>query len=166
MAVSDHAASAQDHSPAAALGNVDYLLDSRDARRKGRYENFAGASLKDLFQIGSHLPFGRRIAGTLHIRRVGEEQEHAFFTVGGEPLKIEHLAFHGRIVDLEIARVDHGSDGSLNGQCQAVHQTVGDANAFQLKRRQFPQLAGGDLANIGSVFEVVLPKFVVQQSEG
>ncbi len=42
---------------------------------------------------------------------------------------------------------------------------MGHANAFDAKRRDVPRHAGGDLAHVRRVFQVMLVEFVGQQSE-
>jgi hypothetical protein len=37
---------------------------------------------------------------------------------------------------------------------------MGDANAFEAKRREVPRRARGDLVNLGAIFEVMLLELV------
>src|ERR1044071_4461299 len=165
LAIANHAPPTQYHAPATALGNIDHLLDARDARGKSRDQHFAGALLHDLLEIGPDLALGRRVARALDVGRVGHQEQHAFFTVGGEGLKVEHLAFHRRVVDLEIAGVNDRSDRRFDGEGQAIHQAVGDANAFDAKRRYLPRNPGGDLTHVRAILQIVFGQFVGQETE-
>src|SRR5712692_5873780 len=165
LAVSDHAATTENYAPAAALRNIDDLLNPRNTGRKRRNQNLACALLNDLLEISSNFPFRGRIARPFHVGGIREQQEHSLFAVGGKALKIEHLAFHGRVVDFEVTGMDHCSDWGLDSQCQAVHQAMGYTNPFDLKRSDFPRLAGGDFADVRVVVEVMLFELVVEQAK-
>ncbi len=99
---------------------------------------------------------------TFDIGRVRQQQQNSFFAVGGEALEVEHLAFHRRVVDLEIAGMDDRAHGSFDGKGETVHQAVSHANALNAKRRDVPWRAGSDLMDVRGIFQVVFFELVCQ----
>src|SRR5581483_10410626 len=166
LGVVDHTAAAQNQSASGAFRNVGDLLDARDVGRKRRDEDLSMAPLEDRFQISPDLALRRRVAFALDVGRVREQQQHAFFAVGGEFLKVEVFAAHRRLIDLEIAGVDHDAGRRLDRERQAVHQAVRDADAFEFERAELPRLVGGDLAQIGRRLQAMLLDFIFQEREG
>src|SRR5690349_12545026 len=107
LTISNHAAAAQDYAAAAALGNIDDLLNSWNTRGKCRDQHFACTVLYDLLEIGADLALRRRVSRPFDVGRIGEQQQHTLLAVGGECLEIEHLAFHRGVVDFKIASMNH-----------------------------------------------------------
>src|ERR1043166_2852605 len=165
LGVVDHAAAAQDEPPSGAPRDVGDLLDARDIRRKRRDEDLSMAALEDRLEIPPDLALGRRVAFALDVGRVGKQQQDAFLSVGGELLKVEVLAAHRRLVDLEVAGVNDDACRRLDREREAIHQAVRHADAFELERPELPRPVGGDLAEIGGLLQAVLADFIFQERE-
>ena len=89
---------------------------------------------KDLVEAGNNGALAGRVTGALDVGRVLEEGQHAPLAVLGEGVQIEGVAVEGREVDLEVAGVDDDADGGFDGEGDAVHQRVGDADGLDGKR--------------------------------
>ena len=63
----------------------------------------------------------------IDVRAVGEQREHAGGAELGEAVEVEVLAVERRLVDLEVAGVDHDAARRLDRQRHAVRHAVRDA---------------------------------------
>src|SRR5882672_10966439 len=131
--VIDHAAADKRNFAVYARSNVNDLLNSMNGGSEAR-ENYAPRRrAAQLFDAWNDRAFRRREARTLHVRGIAEEREHAFVAVLRERVKVKRRAADGRLVNLEIARVNDYAEGRANRQRNAVHGAVRHGNKFNLE---------------------------------
>ena len=85
---------------------------------------------EDLVEARDDGALAGRVAGALDVGRVLQQRQHAALAVFGEGVQVEGLVVERREIDLEVAGVDDDADGRFNGERDAVHQRVGDADGL------------------------------------
>ena len=89
---------------------------------------------EEFFQAWPHGAFAFGIAGAVDVRGIGHQQQDAALAVFGEGVQVEEFVIGGRGVDFEIAGVDHDAKRRGDGQRDATHNGVGDADEFDVER--------------------------------
>src|SRR6267142_1514732 len=147
--VIDHAAADEGNFAIYARSNVNDLLNSVNGGSEAR-ENYAPRRrAAQLFDARNDRAFRRREARTLHVRGIAEEREHAFVAVLCERVKVKRRAADGRLVNLEIARVNDYAERRADRQRNAVHRAVRHGNKFNLERANLHEPAGNHFAQRG-----------------
>ena len=164
--VVDDAPSAEDQLAPEVGRQLRHLLDARDMGGERRHEDPSGTRAEDALEALSDGTLGRRATRVLNVRGVRQQQQDALVAVRREAVKVEALAGHGRVVDLEVARVDDDADGRLDGQGDTVDQAVGDGNTLDREGAHGKPLSRDDFHELGGLFEPVLPQLVAQEPQG
>ncbi len=103
----DHPSPDERQLPAELRREVRQELHPVDARGERGDDQPSLGAREQLLERGDDTVFRSREAGPLDVRAVGQQRQHAVRAQFGEPMKVEVLAVERRLVDLEIARVDH-----------------------------------------------------------
>ena len=70
------------------------------------------------------------VAFAFYVRRVLEKRQHTRFAVLGECVQVEQPVICRSGIHFEVAGVDDHAEGCVNGQRNAIHQTVRDLNGM------------------------------------
>ncbi len=97
---------------------------------------------------------------------IGQEREHAAVTVSIERAEINRIALDGRFVNFEIAGVNDDADGRGDGERDAIHQRMRDADEFDLERPDLEAFAWPDGVHLGLIEQAELLQFAFDQAEG
>ena len=84
----------------------------------------------DIVKGLSHRPLGHGKAWALRVRAVAHQSQHALLADLPEPLQIDGIAEHRRVIHLEISRVHHGACRGVDGQGRRVGNAVVGADKF------------------------------------
>ena len=95
-----------------------------DIGRKRRDDDALVTVLKELIKAVDHARFRGAVAGTLHVRGVRQQREHALVAELAETRQVDHAALNGREVDLEVTRVDDGADRRFDRQRNGIGNAV------------------------------------------
>src|SRR5208337_5346250 len=102
----------------------------------------------------------------LRVGRIGKKGQDPLFAIGAKPRHVKPFAIHGRVVDLEVARMDEDPDRGADGKSHAIGDAVADPNEFETERPDLNDLAGDDLNKLRSIEQVMLPEFFFDQGKG
>ena len=101
---------------------------------------------ENFVELATHGAFAGRISLALHVCGILKEGEHAFLAVFRERMKIEQFVVGGCRIDFEVARVNDDAERRVDGERDAIHQTVRDADRVNGENSSFEALIGADLA--------------------
>ena len=137
-------------------GRVDDLLDAVDVRGERRDDDalIAPGELPRERLADGLLAHG--IAGALHVRRIGQQRQHALLAQLAEAGEVDDLPVDGSGVDLEVAGVDNGAHPRVDGEGHGVGDGVVDVDELHLELARLHGLAGLDGHKLRRVEQVVL----------
>src|SRR6266850_5599970 len=144
--VINHATADERNFAVHARSNVNDLLNSVNGGSEARQDHAARRRAAQLLDTRNNRPLGWRETGALDVCRIAEEREHAFVAVFCERMKIKRRAADGRLVDLEVARVNDHAERSANRKRDAIDGAVRYGNEFNFIRSDFHQAAWKDFA--------------------
>ena len=81
-------------------------------------------------------------------------------------MEIEERALDGRLVDLEVGRVNDDAEGRANRERDAVDGRVGDLDELDFEAADFDGLASLDAAEVGLFGELVLAELAADEQLG
>src|SRR5271157_332153 len=119
----------------------------------------------DLGEPLAHAPLGGRHARPLGVGGIGEEGQHTFAAIVGQGVQVAHPSVGRRGVELEVARVDHGADGSGDGQPARVDDAVREVDQLHVERAYVERLAGQHLAQLHQVSQFVLLQLAANERQ-
>ena len=123
----DHAASQNGDLSAVLCCHVDDLLDAVDIRGEGRDDDALALCLrKELVEGFTDLPFCRGIARTLGIGGIRHQRKNASVSKLTEASQINGAAVDGRIIDLEVARMDENARRGMDRHADRIRDGVVD----------------------------------------
>jgi hypothetical protein len=111
---------------------------------------------EDLFERVFDLALGSREPPTLHVGAVAQQGKHARRAQLREARQVECLSVEGRLVDLEVARVEQHPLRRGNGHGHAVGHAVGDADELQCEGADRHHVARLHRHIAGPVLDTVL----------
>ena len=161
-----HRASEQRHPATEALGQREHLLDAVDVRGERRQDDPARRAGEALGQRRAHVDLRARVAGAVHVRRVRAEQGHTPLAQLGEAPVVGGLAVERARVELEIAGEDHGADGRVDRQTDAVDDRVRDPDRLDPERPHVERLARPHRPEVGALQQPVLAQLLGHQRQG
>src|SRR6266567_2947619 len=135
-------------------------------RETGNEQPSFGAG-KNLIEFAADGAFAGGVATALNVGRILQKCEYAFFAVLGKGMKIEKTIVGGGGIYFEIASVNDHTERGVNGQRNAIHQTVSDLDRMDSKRTDLESLTRPNLVQMGVVQQSMLVEFVfyISQSE-
>src|SRR5438067_8383839 len=110
-------------------------------RRKTRDEDAALGAGNDFLELAAHGALAGRVSGALHVGAILKQRQYAFFAVLGEGVQIEEPIVGRCGIYVEIAGVDDDSNRGVNGESDAIHQTVSDLDGMNGERPDAKALA-------------------------
>ena len=165
--VVDHAAAAEGHLAAILHGQINDLLHAVDVGRKGRNDDalVAGAG-KQAADTGGHLLFGSGKARALRVGGVAQQCQHTALAILGQGGQVGHTAGQRGVVDLEVAGLDDGAGGAVDGKGHGIRDGVVHMDGLHGKAAQLDLLPGGDLHKLGLAGQAELLQLVPDQAAG
>ena len=161
-----HGAADDGHLAAMLAGQVEGDADAVDGRGEAGEEELLFGVRKDLVEAGNDGALAGRVAGALNVGRVLQQGQHAALAVLGKGVQVKGVAVERREVDLEVAGVDDDADRGFDGQRNAVHQRVGDADRLDGEGADGEFFLGDDLDQRGLVEQVMLFKIALDVGQG
>ncbi len=126
-----------DHNLAVILfGQPNQLLDAREKRREGCRNDPAGSRFKNFFKRFLHLRFGNLVSWHFGIRALRDQEQDALPAEVREPRNIGRALIDRRMVEFEVAGVDHRTDRGFEHHADAVGNVVVDVEKFHPKGTQ------------------------------
>ena len=119
-----HAPSGDRHPAAVAGGHVDDLLQAVHVGGEGGDDDALLTALEQSVEGGAHAALGAGVAGALHVGGVGQQGQNALVAQLAQAGQVDHAALDGGGVDLEVAGVDAGAHGALDGKGHRVGDGV------------------------------------------
>ena len=136
-----------------------------DGRGEATEEELLLCLGEDLVEARAHGAFGWGVAGAIDVGGVLQQAEDALLAEFGEGVEVEGLGVGRREIDLEVAGVDDGADGSVDGEGHAVHQRVGDADGHDGERPNGEAASGKNLDQLGVFEQAVLFELALDESQ-
>ncbi len=162
-----HHASADDgHAPAEFLRQIEHELDAVDGGAEAGDHHAALGPVENLFHARADGALTLGEAGAVGVGGIGEQQQDAALAVVGERVEIEQLVIGGSGIDLEIAGVNHHTEGRGNSQGHGAHDGVRHSDELDLEGADVQDLLGLDVDEARLLFEVVLFQAAVDQGQG
>ena len=115
-------------------------------------------------------PFGHsllscRKAGALRVGRIRQQSQHAAAAILRNGGKVGNgIAGKRRVVDLEVAGMQHGACRAVNGKRQRIRDRVVDMDGLHRKAAKAHFLAGTDLMELCTGGKTVLLQLVFDQA--
>ena len=116
--------------------------------------------------------FGHRLlgggeTGALGVGGIGQQRQHAAAAVLSNGGKVgDGVARKRRVVDLEVAGVQHDAGRALDREGERVRDAVVDMDRFDRKAAELDFLARADLVEDGAGSKAVLLELVLDQTDG
>jgi len=137
LRVAHHPAADKRHLAFKLIGHVHQDLHPEDGRGERRHDDLARRAAENFLEPGDDIAIGAGDARGVGVGAVAKQGEHALRAKLGEPVKIEALSIQGRLIDLEVARVDDHALWRVDGERHRVGNAVGDAQELD---REWPDL--------------------------
>src|SRR5690606_3261294 len=120
----------------------------------------------DVLKPGPHRAFTLRIAGTMDVCRIAQQEQDAPLAVIGERVEIEQLVVRRRRIYLEVAGVDDHTQRSGDGQSDRANNGMRHAEKFDLEWPQFDLLPCLDHVQPRLLQQVVFFQAALDQRKG
>src|SRR5882724_3094518 len=121
-------------------------------------------AVEDLFHARTDGALALRVAGTIGVGGIAQQEKDAALAVVGEGVQVEELVIGGGGIDLEIARVDDDSERGGDGQRDRADNRVGYVDELDLERAYADGLLGLN-ADEARLLEIVLLHPALNQRE-
>ena len=141
-------------------GGVDDLLNAVNIGCKGSDDDAPLRLGKNFFKGFAKLLFGGRHARKLRICAVHQKRKNALCAVARKAVDVDRLVVNGRVVNLEVARVDNDADGGRDGKRDCARNGVADLDKFDFEAADLDNVAGIDALKAG-VLNVMLMQLMV-----
>ena len=163
----DHAAAAEGHLAAILHSQINDLLHAVDIGRKGRNDDalVAGAG-KQTAHTGGHLLLGGGKARALRVGRVAQQGQHTALAILGQGGQVGHTAGQRGVVDLEVAGLDDGAGGAVDGKGHGIRDGVVHMDGLHGEAAQLDLLPGDDLHELGLAGQAELLQLIPDQAAG
>ena len=153
------------HAPVELDRHAHEVLDAVDVGSEVGDDDPPWSLTKDALERGVQVTFRAGAAAALGVRRVAQQQQHAFIADAPESLHVGRMAVGWRVVELEVAGVDDPSHGRLDGETDRVRDGVADGNRLDPEWAELHRVAHTHLAKIGLTQHAVLPEFRLEEAE-
>ena len=137
-------------------GEIENLAHSSDVRREHRNDREAFGRGEELLELLIDDALAHRVLVPLDVRRIGHEQQHAFFAGFSEGMQIDHSPEKRRRIHLEIAGVDDFSGGRVDDQRRRIDDAVIDGDRLDFEILELDRLAHFERADVDRRVETVL----------
>ncbi len=158
--VPHHALPEERHLPPVAGRQVQHVLDSVNVGGEGGHDDPPPGLLEEPGEGLPNVRLGAGVPGTLRVGGVGAEGQHSPLPQLGEPVIVGMLAVDRARVQLEVSGVDDGADRAPDGEPDAVHDRVGDAERLHGETAQLEPLARAERPEVGLLREAVLAQAI------
>ena len=115
-------------------GGVHDLLDAVDVRREAGDDDPALAAAEHAVQVRADDRLRLADARAVHVRGVAAQQQHALAAELGQARHVRGRAADRRLVELVVAREEHGAQRRLERDAGRVRDRVGEVDALDLER--------------------------------
>ena len=160
-----HAPTAERHLALVLDRKVYDLLYAVDVGRERRYEYAALGVVREYVVEGrAHGGLAHGRARALDVGALGEEKQHSAVAYLGYALEIYDVAVHGRVVHLEVARVEHDARGGRDGERATARDGVRHIDELHLETAKLHRAARLDDIEL-SVFQLMLSQLSFHQRE-
>jgi hypothetical protein len=143
-----HGAPDERHLAPERRGRVHHLLDAVDVRRERGDDDPPLAAQEDVLQVGADRRLAGREAGTVGVRRVAAQQQHALGAQLGQARDVRGHAVDRRLVELVVTRDEHGAELRPHRHREGVGDRVGHVDELDVERAQLEVLAGLDVLEV------------------
>ena len=164
LGVRDHGAARHDDLAAHGRRGVAHLLQTVDVAREARDEHATRRVLDDVPEGGAHRGLTRGEAGHVGVRGVGEHEVDALLAKAVDGVVVGAHAVDGRLVELEVARVEHGAGRRLEEDSERARDGVRHGEELQREAAEVDARAIRDLAELGAL-DVVLGELALDHAE-
>jgi len=147
------------------VGELHGEIDAVDGRRKAGNEKPLLGVGENLVELAADGALAGRVSLALDVGGILKQRQDAVFAVFGEGVQIEELVVGGRGVHFEIAGVDDYAERGVDGERDAIDQTVGHADGVDGEDSGLEALVGTHFAQVGVIEQSVLVEFVFHVSE-
>src|SRR5690242_6200658 len=161
-----HGAPHQRHFPVVFKRQLERQLDAVNGRGEAGDEQAPLCPGEHLVELAPHRALTRRVAGPLDVGGILKQRQHSLLAVFGEGMQVEQPVIGGCGVHLEVAGVDDHAQRRVNGQRNAIHQTMRYLNRVNREWADGEALTRTDFAQIGVVQQPVLLQLVFHVSQG
>ena len=165
LGVVDHGAARHHDLAAHGDGGVADLLQAVDVAREGRDEDAALGVLDDVAQVGADRGLGLGEAGPGGVGGVGQQQVDAQGAELADCLVVGTTAVNGRLVELEVARMDEGAGRGVHEDAERARDGVSHGKEREVEGAQRDVGAILDLAELG-LADVVLLQLAGNHAQG
>jgi hypothetical protein len=142
LGILDHSTADERNLPIELRREVDEQLHAVDARRERRDDQPAGRAGEDLLERLDDFGLRAGEAAAVDVRAVRKQREHTRRAELREAVDVEMLAVDRRLIDLEVAGVDHDAAWRVNGQRDAVRDAMRHTDELDLERADRDTLGG------------------------
>ena len=160
----DHAAADEAELAAVARRFVNNQLNTADIRGEGRNDNAALRVAEQFAERPADVAFSHRKAGAFDVRRVRHQRKQALVAQRRDCGKIGSFAVDGRVINLEVARMQHRADGRCNRHRHRARDGVAYLDELHRESAQMHFVARIDHMK-RHVGNLVLLQLVLNQAE-
>ena len=138
----DHGASREGDLSSVFDSAVDDQLDTADVGRKGRDDDtLLHSRSKQLLKAVGDLLLRLGIAGAFGVGAFGKQCQNPLITQRSKAVQVGHLALDRCIVDLEVARMDKCTGGSMQCDRDRIGDGVVDVDQLDVKAAELEGVA-------------------------
>ena len=159
-----HASSDQTYAAVTPYGSVDNHLDAVNVACEHRDDDTSLCAVEKIVERFADFSFAHGVAGTLDIGGIRHQKKNAFRAQSAQPAQIHQLAVDGRIIHLEIARVNDNAHRRMNGQGACSGDGVAHADKLYFEYARGYNIAGLDYIYIYASEQFVLFELAFNQS--
>ena len=163
----DHAAAFHNHLPAVLVSGIDDLLHTVHVGSECRDDDSRIlVFLEELVDGLSDRLLRRRKTRTLRIGGVAQKRKNTFSSQLRESLQVDRISEYRRIVDLEVARMDHDSRRCVNRERSGVYDAVVGLDKFHPEASQRHRRAEGNDLPLGRLHHAPLFELILYDAHG
>ena len=161
-----HAAPRDGHLAPRRHGKIDDLLDAVHVRgERGDDDALFLRAAEQARKALAHLVLRGGETRALGVRRITQQGQHALFAVGRNGGEVGGAARDGRVVDLEIARVQDDARRTVDGEGQRIRDAVVHMDGLDGKAAQFEFAPRRDLVQLCRRGQAVLLELVADKAQ-
>src|SRR5580765_4808332 len=121
---------------------------------------------EDLVELAADRAFAGRVSLAFDVSGILKEREDAFFAIFGKGVQVEEFVIGGSGVDFEITSMDDDTEWAVDGERDAIDETVRDLDGMNCESSKLDAFVGTHLTKIGVVEQTVFIEFVFDVRKG
>ena len=125
-----------------------------------------GASAEDLVEAVADDALRGDEAGALDVGAVGQQHQNAVLADARQPGDVEQLAIYGRLVELEVARVDQRSGGGVQGEADGIGDGVRDPERLHVEQADLEPIRRVERDELRLVQHLVFRQLAFREADG